>query len=375
VNAFDPALFSASIGCLPCCAAPGECACALEIPIFSSPFPSYADAEAIVSDPLAVAGCIFFQQSSTGTLSSLTATDDGTDISISAAYSSPASDLDGWLSITAATGTTISVAYTGGTTGRVEVYDCEGNLLETVTGSSPIVTSGLPEDSTYYIRIVVGVNPGDPPFSAATITVTPSATYTINPVIALWDDSGTTRRLEACPKMLVPLLTESTGLWYANCADAATDLATDAVSNCVGICTTTITTFTATDGGTSLSFAATSPPSTSMDFWGSVNAEVGETLSFAWTDFPNATVNIYDYTGTLVETLTGSSSPLVSSALPYTGRYTVNVLIFVPPPGGPLTSGSAAVTSSGAMTVNQIQALYDAGLTCPGRLNCGDSCP
>lgn len=383
MNAYDPAIFAASIGCLPCCPA-DACACALEIPPFDTAYASHAAAaSAIAAD---VSDCFGFIDA-TGGYATFTADDstpDEFDLDATGVTITPSDDLFMWASANMESGSTLTVTWstTSDTlSGYAGLYSCSGTLIEESVllgfpfGSGTYSFAPVSADGTYYV--VVGFDSGGSVTTSGdwAYNLASDDTMTVNPVIALWDDSGTTRQLEACPKMLVPLLTESTGLWYASCADAETDLATDAVSNCVGICTTTITTFTATDGGSSLSFAVTSAPSASMDFWGSVNAESGETLSFAWTDYPNATANIYDYTGTLVETLTGSSSPLVSAALPYPGRYTVNVFIFVPPMGSPQTAGSATVTSSGTMTVNPIQALYDAGLGCPGRLDCGDSCP
>jgi hypothetical protein len=83
---------------------------------------------------------------------------------------------------------------------------------------------------------------------------------------------------------------------------------------------------------------------------------------------------IYDDTGTLVEDSSFIPGPtFTSSPLPYTGRYTVLVIVASDAGGG--TNASGVVTSSGTMSVNPIQARYDLGLTCAGTLDCGDSCP
>lgn len=203
---------------------------------------------------------------------------------------------------------------------------------------------------------------------------------TVNPVIALWDDSGTTRKLWACPKLLLPPLTEASGDWYASCADAYTALTDPKLtSNCVGHVKdgpyVRTTSFTATDGGSSLSFAAvySLPQGDTGTWWGSVNAEAGETLSaaFAGSGVTDIFFRIYDDTGTEIDFVASSSSPAVSSPLPYTGRYTIAILLA----GSGISTPSAALTSSGTMTVNEIQARYDKGLTCAGLLDCGDSCP
>lgn len=216
------------------------------------------------------------------------------------------------------------------------------------------------------------------------VTITPSSIYTVNPIIAQWDDSGTTRSLWACPKLLLPPLTESTGTWYASCADAATVL-TDAqqVSNCIGYCEGTPDTFTATDGGTSLSLTAavTGVVDPRYSMWGGINAVAGATISaaFSYTNdhgSPTAGLTVYDDTGTQIFFGSAAGGTITSSALPYTGRYTIRL-------GGGRNDGVATdafsvtglVTSSGTMSVNEIQARWDGGLTCANLLDCGDSCP
>lgn len=179
--------------------------------------------------------------------------------------------------------------------------------------------------------------------------------------------------------MLLPPMTESTGEWYANCSAANTDLAGTLVSNCVGFIESLSGTqsFTATDGGTSLAFAfadSSGLPPASPAIWGGFNAVGGQTVSVAYVNYIGGDVDIYDDTGMLVETHTGTTTPFTFSALPYTGRYTIR-LVLSNDVDGPHTTATATVTSSGTMSVNPIQALYDIGLTCPARLNCGDSCP
>lgn len=212
-----------------------------------------------------------------------------------------------------------------------------------------------------------------------TFTIAPSVNpMTVNPVIALWDDSGTTRKLWACPKLLLPPLTESTGTWYASCADAATAI-TDQVSNCMGyIGNPGDWTFSATDGGTSLTLdggAAVGTPS-GFDVWGGINGVAAATISISLSATVGGgagsaffTLNLYDDTGTLIATSATSS---LSHALPYTGRYTVEAACSIGPPNW-IDTASASIT--GIASVNPIQARYDLGLTCAGTLDCGNACP
>lgn len=379
MNPFDAALFAVGAPCLPCCTTPGVCACALLIPPFSSPFPDYASALSVVSDPLEVADCILFYQGS-GNVSSLSAIFNGTSVAISESFTSPVSSTgDNWLSLTASTGDVFSLAFTGGVSCSATLYDCFGTEIEHSVGTTTRVFTALAADGTYYLKAST-FNPPGPgsPFSSATFTVTCSGVFVPNPVIALWDDSGTTRQLEACPKLYLPILTESTGDWYADCAAAAAVLADPTqVSNCVGFLGTATPTssFTAT-GGSSLAWSVTdtSPPGAS-NFWGSFNGVKGDVINTTWTDTlifgPGGGYFLYDDTGTLIDSFLSHSGSGTSIALPYTGRYTIEV-VAVGDPSTLTLSGTAG--SSGVMTTNDIQALYDTGLTCPSRLNCGDSC-
>lgn len=400
-------------GCLPCCEGPtpGACACALYIPLGSTPdgtgnppYASLSDAETAISDQVAdcIAYAFVFDPSD---LTSVAASQPAANqIDCDATRNIPGADntnnIDIFFMVAAKAGETITANFTltrtGGTisndlTARLTLLDC---ALVTVLAQDTDTTSGVntftgtlsvtvPADGIYGL---VASSSGETSITAGTIhaefEIAGDDALIPQPVIALWDDSGTTRKLWACPKLLLPPLTESTGDWYADCA-AADAVLTDPlqVSNCVGYygggSGNLPDTFAATDGGSSLSFSATwgSPTSGFGDCYGGVNAEAGETISFAFTGGTLGSADIYDDAGALVESIASGSSPITSAALPYTGRYTFRVRTFVFIMDPPFTSASITATSSGAMSVNPIQALYDVGLTCPARLNCGDSCP
>jgi len=389
MNPFDSSLFTAP-SCLPCCTpAPADCPCALLIPPFAWPYADYATAETAIADQ--TDNCIGYcvQDGDTGNVFSFAF--DGTTITGSAdtAYSSPelALSSDCYFSVSLKSGATVTVPWSISTDGpetvvSASIFDCAtgdfvaGEIIPPDAGASGTLSFVVPADGEYVLLISGTGTLGILTYVNFAFTVTCDMDYWVNPVIALWDDSGTTRKLWACPKLLLPPLTESTGTWYADCA-AADAVLTDAdqVSNCVGFCEggPGLTAFTATDGGTSLTLAVTGVAGAAA--WGGINAEDGETITVTGTvstGTVSLTVDIYDDTGTLVESSGSSvSSPWTSAALPYTGRYSVRAVV-QSTVGSDDTSG--VITSSGTMSVNEIQALWDNGLTCPSRLDCGDSC-
>ena len=152
-----------------------------------------------------------------------------------------------------------------------------------------------------------------------------------------------------------------TGPKVANCVGYAEDLTGVSFWNAI-----------ATGSDFSVEFYAVTSI-VSFAAWGSINAVGGATFGFGWTTSPisagapSIVVYIYDYTGTLVTTVSGSTSPLTSAALPYTGRYIIRIVLSA---AVQVSDGYCTITSSGAISVNNIQALYNVGLSCPARLNC-----
>lgn len=338
------------------------------------PFPDYATAAAEVSNANVLADCLAYGSGDLTNVSSFSATFNGTTLTISGTLITPTS---GWgptlFSVAALGGETLSISAST-SSNVVNVYDSDGTLLESIEQAGTITTSAFPADGVYYISVFPNNPPPGSSFSSVSVTVTCSGTWWVNPALAAWDDSGTTRYLEACPKLYLPPLTEATGDWYADETAAADVLASVFVSNCVGYAedVDTFDTFSATDGGTSLTLGWTSSGLVNVRGWGSLNLESGETLTVTWSattsGTPSGDFSIYDYDGNLIESLSGAS-PLTSAALPYTGRYIV--LGDISTTGGPaMTDATAVFTSSGTLSVNPIQALYDVGLTCPARLDC-----
>ena len=175
---------------------------------------------------------------------------------------------------------------------------------------------------------------------------------------------------------------------YANTGAADSAFGTY-VSNCVGVMTNnpaayTARTFTATDGGSSLTLAAFL--ATSMgDFGllltsmiGSVNLAVGDILTISQIisgsggTGTNASATLVDEEGNIIEVVSNTTgADLVFSAAPFTGNYVVILTggQEFPPLYGDVTV-NFVLTSSGTMTVNPVAALVDSGTGCPYVYDC-----
>jgi hypothetical protein len=259
----------------------------------------------------------------------------------------------------------------------ITIRDCAGNVVDNYysdtddpSGSTNIT---IPAAGIYFVEITSSssVTVDGSSFSTE-ITVSNASGLVANPVVVLWNDSGTTRKLWACPKLYLPPLTESTGNWYADCAEADAVLASAQVSNCVGY--TEITSpdsFTATDGGTSLTLAGSQGGGIGgLICWGSISLLAAGTITLTYSNSLGGFTNVYDGDGNFITQFFGGT-PQTTGTLP-PGKYILNTQQFTDasnPPGG------VVITASVSMSVNPIQALYDVGLDCPARLNCGDSCP
>ena len=384
MNIYDASLFTAP-DCLPCCTpAPADCSCALLIPPFGSPYADYATAETAIADQ--TDNCIGYcvQDGDTGNVFSFAF--DGTTITGSADTASSSSALalysDCYFSVSLKSGATVTVPWSISTDGDETVvgasivdcatgYSVAGEIIPPDAGASGTLSFVVPADGEY-VLLISGLGIGILTYVNFAFTVTCDMDYWVNPVIALWDDSGTTRNLWACPKLLLPPLTESTGDWYADATAAATAIST-LTNGCKGYIesTTNVSSFSAS-GTTSLTLAETltAGAMSCPTVWGGINAVDAATITSTITvgaGTAGQTVTIYDDTGTQVETSGATTSPWTSAALPYTGRYTVKIAMTS---SSNTTSMSAAITSSGTMSVNTVQARYDLGLVCAATDDC-----
>lgn len=371
--------------CSACCEpAPADCSCALLIPPFGSPYADYATAETAIADQ--TDNCIGYcvQDGDTGNVFSFAF--DGTTITGSADTASSSSTLalysDCYFSVSLKSGATVTVPWSISTDGDETVvgasivdcatgYSVAGEIIPPDAGASGTLSFVVPADGEY-VLLISGLGIGILTYVNFAFTVTCDMDYWVNPVIALWDDSGTTRNLWACPKLLLPPLTESTGDWYADATAAATAIST-LTNGCKGYIesTTNVSSFSAS-GTTSLTLAETltAGAMSCPTVWGGINAVDAATITSTITvgaGTAGQTVTIYDDTGTQVETSGATTSPWTSAALPYTGRYTVKIAMTS---SSNTTSMSAAITSSGTMSVNTVQARYDLGLVCAATDDC-----
>lgn len=375
-------------GCLPCCAGggpppPTECACALLIPFDpsnitpSTPYSDYATAASAIADY--VYDCILYAN---GNPSSVTVdTSIADEITALVSTSTGVGAQEDFICLNLYSGESLTIDYdltTSETDGDffAAIYDCTGTQISfdrvtdgPLTGTLDLGT--VPADGIYKVYVTTNEFIGTSSFEL----VFNSTGIFANPVIALWDDSGTTRQLEACPKLYLPILTESTGDWMSDCSNSQ-NLITTQVIDCLAYSEVTPL-ITSSASGTAPFVVAQTLNSSAFIPWASFNGVVGDVWTFAFTRSAGPVfvymAVIHDYTGTVVETLSSGSSPLVSSSLPYTGRYIVRM--FMVGSGGTGIDSTVSVSSSGTLEVNPVQVLYDVGLDCPARLSCGDSCP
>lgn len=375
----------------PCdtCGEPPVEACALSLPLctpFSPQFSTLAEAEAEIANY--VASCFAYigaARPSRSTPTSFVAQIlSSTRVTVDAAMNG-ALDFETCINVSVVAGTTLAIDFSGAVTtspsapnAAARLYDAESCSLvdnDFVSGTSGTLSVIAPSSGSYYLVLLFG-SPGSLPYSVAiSYDINSDATMVINPVIANYD-SG---QIEACPKMLLPPLTESTGDSYEDCASAAAANAN--TSNCIGYPLVAsplgnTQTLDASFSGSTLTMEVSADVELFVlesDKWASINGEDGETVTFtvSGTDAGLHYARIYDYAGALVwsgEILIGATT-VTSDPLPYTGRY----IILISPTADDNTV-TTTITSSGTLSVNQIQSLYDVGLTCLGRLNCGDSC-
>ena len=252
------------------------------------------------------------------------------------------------------------------------IGSAQGNVL-----SSPYSFVSLENDGEYLLVLSVVGNYEDPPplSQGLECTISSDDTMIVNRGVAIYYDDNISdySTLEACPKLKLPPLTESSGDWYID-EGAAQTVIDDLTSNCIAYIETLSAnqSITATEPSSDLYIVftdSTNLPAASPYIWCSINVINDETLSFDYVHYIGGTISIYNYNGILVESLSGSTSSITSSAVPYHGRYIIKLLLNNET-SGPFTNASVTITSSGAMSVNEISAAYDVGLTCPAYLDC-----
>ncbi len=319
---------------------------------------------------------------------------------------------------------------TNGTTGDVtstyKLVSCDGQVIYTgsevdhfVVSGSGVHTGGhnfgpitFATAGEYTLTVTVE---GLPACAAIDMEWDGEASETIpsyNPVVALWNDGGTTRQLWAYPKMLLPPLTEISGDWYADCTSAK-DEQDNQSGDDIGYISEPPSESDSQDvsasGGSSLTLAGTQVRTMpagnlhQMTLWASINLLAGADITLDTDASMTAvdpttigeleiTADILDLEGNVVATgglsdgafgslSSNSDSSDMGAAIAYNGRYIVRILVQwtkeVPIVGSSQSTlvTSFVIASDLTMTVNKIQSLYDIGLMCPARLESGDDCP
>jgi hypothetical protein len=368
--------------CACCGGTPSACGCYLYLPAedFGNPFPNYAAANDAIQNN---ATCYLYPILLTGNTptrdnSSTTITPNSLVVTVGVSGGGGARL---WTAVNLPSGAEVSVniSHSSGSSANVGLvsnctyYSVQQNFDEPVFPYSFIA----PSENVYYFG--GGVTPVSSP-GVFTFELTCNVNIVPNPVIAFWDDSGTTRQLEACPRLLLPSSTESSGNWFADETEAS-DFMANFITDCLflGPKTGGVTGYTAVYSNTA------SGVDVEADFSGaegdanaggaifSVNAEVGENVTLSWTgstdgDPLTGIVEVDDYAGNTVFSDMSTTSPITVGPFTFPGRYKITGVVVTS--GASNFSIDASVSVSGAVTKNPAQALYDIGLSCPARLEC-----
>jgi hypothetical protein len=421
---FDPATFSSSNTCLPCCSAPRLCTvfCGLQIPPVDDPaafpYPDYATAAAAIAAQ--VSNCIgYVRKIGGGLLTSFVA--DGS-VANELKFTTVGNPDNGafcqattWGSINLAAGSTLTInaSAVGGLRGATtKLYACVGSevspptvtLLDTQSGATQ--TFAIATAGEYFIECTVTSNVAGGGSDTMVADATCATILTVNPVIALWNDSGTTRELEACPKLRIPSPAFPGGSWYADHAAAVAAIASY-TSNCLGY----IENFDASFLPSTLTIAA-SHTSSYLELIGhevypiiagfqprgfnlaaALNLVAGQTVNISLNFTSTAPDNPpYNVSYLIVDANTfvvvdsgnvgsgifqnGNSGNTTSAAMPYRGNFVIWIILnnnFNSSYSQDFT-GDFKLTPSGVGTIsiNPVQAKYATSplLGCPALLNC-----
>ncbi len=299
-----------------------------------------------------------------------------------------------------------SINFTGGWSGSqnltINILDSNGSIIDTQTFSNGTSFLGgtanfdIDLEGLYYVQLFCGGGIAAPPATLdASFVLSSSVSIAYSPLVALWDDSGTTRQLEACPKNIIPSPFRSDS-WFFNLTQAANYLASSYVASCNAWIDNidsnvygTVNSFTCTPSPFSFSMSLTSAfdgfdlSFTTADVIAAFRLESGTTLSCSLvisTTLGGASLgvnaSIYDIDGTLVDSYTtsggGTGTYPFSLNVPYDGTFQVlfNFPVSRVTPATFTSTMTCSATFDGSITTCPVQALYDLGLDCPARLDC-----
>lgn len=387
--------FTSADPCACCGSAP--CHCALLLPLAGSTYADYATAAAALA---AGAACLaYFPAGGTNTASA--ATPD----TLVVVGNAPAALMEFWASINLKSGSTLSVDWsalsvTGGTGDYTFTFRClscnGGTMLEEyiVSAAAAPAPHTLAISTEDEFIVYASVSRSGATQIGATVTFSSDNTLTVNPVLAAWDDSGSTRILEACPQFIVPPSFDVAA--FPNATVAQNFLDSNLVSACIGAvllgntASPPVTNYLATDGGTSFtqyleSTALTqfvAGPVCCLNLIGGSaltavfsSTRTDTSLPFTLAGSPGYllfTIFDRDWQELASDIITPwSGSGTLHLTVPYTGKFYLSTVVNF---GQSLftytTTMSAVITCGDVFSANSLTALYANGANCPSRLPC-----
>lgn len=288
---------------------------------------------------------------------------------------------------------------------RVQLTPIDFGYSSTQNGTITMTTPFL-EEGEYLILLQSAALPMSIGDNVSNLTSTFNVTTTSgpflpSPIVALYDDSGTTRQLEACPKMVIPSPTNSSS-WYTTEA-----FAQEAINENVLDCKIAVFSNIAMDcqgvpdpSGIDGDFSGTATSVISNSVLVSSSA-IDATYGCFFISYieilgtPGATVSVESiYSGQVLNLnacytvqlatdneggffQSGTGTSLIDSVIPANGRalFIFKIAAYARfEPASSYTPFSIRVdfTISSSVSFEQldIQALYDVDLDCPARLNC-----
>ena len=384
------------------CAVACPLTCALPVPPLGNPYPDYQSAEDVItgtgtnSHERAICYGFVDAFSESSVLAGYTIDTDTPNRAFINVTLSSGLALDSWISITCeaspitvAYGLTVTSCVGNNYSAAAILYDAETGTqidIDNAATNSGNLTVIAPQSGTYYLKMVFTAGVTAPGSCGLLLTSTVSSgsnRMILNPAIVRYDDNGTTRQLETCPKLLLPLFTEATGNWYDNLSEAQSAIA--ASINCLSV------SYDPGQGGSYGSLSANASfnslalvgsytnggeaPFSSVGMYGSVSLAGAGSLNVDFV-FPASSsygLDVRDENGNLVysQSFSGGSNATITVPGLSPGKYLIFCITTASVgPGGTNTSVFTASAIGTTLTANLVQALYDVGLDCPGRLDC-----
>lgn len=244
--------------------------------------------------------------------------------------------------------------------GTSDVVAFDSTPTDLTTSSGTFHFTAVPA-GTYFLTVLfssgtAGSLPGD-----YSITVIGTVTTVFLPAVIMWNDGvNGLRTLEKCPRLYLPIHTETTNVIYASALDAQAAL-DDHVVGCL-VYYTNVALGTAGFASSVLSIGQCSGGG---DAYAAINVAAGDTLTITGNVASSGAMayQIFDSDFILLESGGGTFGPShdFTYVVPFSGKLIIKVGV---------AGVDWTIISSGALTANIAQALYHAGVSCPARLDC-----